>query len=200
LAEQTKNRKLFHVTVAKPYKQTFVAAQVMRIGDAYNPFFGFYEGSRVYPVTVQDGSVIQVPAVKFLKQVRAGNLHCSNLAAIAAEVASHYVMLSRELIMEEVRRDEFNSEPPSTQRCLYACDTLLEAQYWNNRIGDNGVICEVTCTGTFHRADAKLLLGDSEPLSVTKDRARAYWRGEAGNDPEWETLFVGDAKVTGVGL
>jgi hypothetical protein len=109
-------------------------------------------------------------------------------------------MLARELIMEELRRDEFNSEPPSRQRCLYACETLLEARYWTARIGDGGIICELTCTGTIQRADARLLLGDSEPLSITKDRGRAYWRGDASSDPEWETLFVGDATVTSFGL
>jgi hypothetical protein len=41
-------------------------------------------------------------------------------------------------------------------------------------------------------------LGGSEPLSVTRERARTYWRGEAGQNPEMETLFVGDAKVAGV--
>lgn len=58
----------------------------------------------------------------------------------------------------------------------------------------------MTCTGIIHRADARLLLGDSEPLSVTKERARRYWRGEIGQDPEMETLFVGDAVITGFGL
>ena len=122
------------------------------------------------------------------------------LAQLAVEVTQHYVMLCRELLMEEIRREEFNSEPPSRQHCLYACETLDEARYWNQRIGDNGAICQLTCTGTAHRADARLLLADSEPLSVTKDRARQYWRGDVGQNSEMETLFVGDAKVAGFGL
>jgi hypothetical protein len=109
-------------------------------------------------------------------------------------------MLCRELIMEEIRIAEFNSEPPSRQRCLYACDTLGEARHWKQFVGQGSTICELTCTGTIQRADAGLLLGDSEPLSVTKDRARKYWRGEAGADPQWETLFIGEAKTTGFGL
>jgi hypothetical protein len=44
------------------------------------------------------------------------------------------------------------------------------------------------------------LLGDSEPLSVTRERARKYWQGEASESPQWETLFVGEAKVTGFGF
>ena len=141
-------------------------------------------------------------AVAWLKRVQAGTIRTSPdmLARLAVEVTQHYVMLCRELIMEEIRQKEFNGAPPSRQRCLYACDTLDEARYWNQRIGENGTLCELTCTGTIHRADARLLLGDSEPLSVTKDRARKYWRGEAGEQPEWETLFVGDAIVTKVGF
>ncbi|MCX7310322.1 MAG: DUF2441 domain-containing protein [Alphaproteobacteria bacterium] len=186
--------------MTKPYKQAVVADQKVTIGEAHNPFFAFYESASDYPVTMQDMSVVQVKALKFLNQVKAGTLNCPTLATIAVEVTSHYVMLCRELIMEEIRVEEFNAEPPSRQRCLYACETLDEAKYWNQRIGEDGTICELTCTGILHRADARLLLGDSEPLSVTRDRARQYWRGDAGENPELETLFEGDATVTSFGL
>lgn len=199
--EQVTNRKLYHVTETKPYKQAFALNQSVHAGDAFNPFFGFYEGSREYGVAQPDGSTLQIKAVTFLRQVRDGQIsNCPDPVAKACDVVTHYVMLVRELLMEEIRRDEFNSEPPSRQRCLYACESVEEARHWNQRIGGNGTICELTCTGTIHRANAGLLLGDSEPLSVTKDRARAYWRGEATANPEFETLFVGDATVTEVEL
>jgi hypothetical protein len=54
--------------------------------------------------------------------------------------------------------------------------------------------------GNRHRADARLLVGDSEPLSKTVERGRTYWRGELSSSPELETLFVGDAVVTAVDL
>lgn len=190
----------FHLTETKPYKQAFVLAQVVKIGEGFTPFFGFYEGSRTYPVTIENGSTVQVPAVKFLKQVQAGNINCPTLPTVAAEVAQHYVMLCRELIMEEIRLAKFNGEPPSRQRCLYACENVEKARYWKQFVGADSTICELTCTGTIHRADASLLLGDSEPLSVTRERARRYWRGDAGESPQWETLFEGEAKVTAIGL
>ncbi|KIZ46210.1 MULTISPECIES: DUF2441 domain-containing protein [Rhodopseudomonas] len=200
MVKQIEKQKLFHVTVAKPYKQAFAPDQKVTIGEAFNPFFSFYEGSREYPITMPDGQQQNVKAVAFLRQVRDGLINSPEFAKIATEVAIHYVMLCRELIMEEIRCNEFGGNPPSRQRCLYVCETVDEARYWNKRIGESGTVCELTCSGTVHRADASLLLGDSEPLSVTKDRARQYWRGEAAGNPEWETLFVGKATISGFGL
>jgi hypothetical protein len=58
----------------------------------------------------------------------------------------------------------------------------------------------LTCTGTIHKADSRLMVKVSEPLSATRKKAQAYWRGECSADPRMETLFVGDAEVTGLGL
>lgn len=109
-------------------------------------------------------------------------------------------MLARELLMEQVRVDEFGGLPPSRQRCLYLAETADEARSWLPLLGGNGVVCELTCTGTIHKADSRQMVMLSEPLSVTTARARAYWRGDASADPRMETLFVGDAKVTGLRL
>jgi hypothetical protein len=201
MPEQVSNRTLFHVTAVKPYKQAFVANQVIHVGNTDNPFFRFYESVRQYPA-IENGQTIQLEAIRWLTAVRDGGTQPPPglLPRIAVEVAQHYVMLCRELIMEEIRVNEFNSTPPSRQKCLYACDSLERARYWNARIGDNGLICELNCTGTIHHADARLLLGGSEPLSMTRDHARAYWRGDVSDNPEMETLFAGDAVVTGFGL
>lgn len=197
MVEQVSNRTLFHVSVTNHYKQAFTAGQNVRIGEEDNPFFRFYESAREYPI-IDNGAIVNVKAVRWLTLVRDGQIKPNPgvLPLIAHEVATHYVMLGRELIMEELRRDEFGGEPPSRQRCLYACDTLEEAKHWIGRLGNpSAIICEMSCTGTIHRADAMLLLGDSEPLSVTRDRGRKYWRGEASETPEWETLFVGEARI-----
>lgn len=142
-------------------------------------------------------------AVREIRLLLVRFIHCPKclaLAAIAAEVARHYVILCRELMMEEIRVVEFQSQPPSRQRCLYVCETFDEAATWKPLVGQGSTICELRCTGMIHRADASLLLGDSEPLSVTKDRARKYWRSEMGGSPQPETLFVGNIEVVAVGL
>ena len=86
MVEQVKDHKLYHVTVTKPYKQAFTANQVVYIGDTDNAFFGFYEGAREYPVN-ENGAIVQVKAVAWLKRVRAGTIQ-PELAANPREYRS----------------------------------------------------------------------------------------------------------------
>lgn len=203
MTRQVKNKKLYHVTAPAPYKKLLVANQAIKTTKAHNPFFGFYENPITFPVTDhRTGAIIQVKAIDWLKRVRTGNISPHSVQVFAnnaADVAVHYVMFCRELIMEEMRVKAFKTRP-SRQTCIYAADTLAEAQIWNATLGGAGTICELTCTGTIFRADSSLLLGDSEPLSITRDRARQYWRGVVTATPKMETLFVGKAKVTAFGL
>lgn len=201
MGERIDSQTLYHVSVTKPYKNAFVRGQSARIGDDDCPYFRFYEGVREYPVN-DAGQTIRVKAIQWLRHVQSGRITPAPgiYPKIALEVALHYVMLCRELVMEEVRTSEFGGGPPSRQKCLYACLTLEEARRWKERLGESGSICELRCSGAVHRADASLLLADSEPLSVTRERARAYWRGDQGDSPEMETLFVGDVNVVAVDL
>jgi Protein of unknown function (DUF2441) len=202
IVEQVINAKLDHVTVAAPYKTALTAGQVLQVGVAHNPFFGFYESAVAFPVTDHvTGGTIQVKAVDWLRRVKAGTITTTpqTLATIDEDVTMHYVILSRELMMEEIRAREF-VDAPSRQTCIYASENLAEAKKWNATLGGAGSVCELTCTGTIHVADSRLLLTDSEPLSVTRDRARQYWRGDISSNPYMETLFVGDVTVTGFGF
>jgi hypothetical protein len=199
MVEQVQATIFYQFTCTKPYKQAFTAGQRVKIGDAYTPYFGYYEKPREYPVTQPDGSIINIRANAFLRQVKEGKINCPNLAAIADEVATHYNMFVRELIMEQLRLQEF-PDVPSRQRCLFLTENLDEARTWKERVKDPAIICSIECTGTIHRADANLLLSDSESLSVTQDRGRRYWRGELSEDPHREILFIGDATVTAVDL
>ncbi|MCP3475842.1 DUF2441 domain-containing protein [Bradyrhizobium sp. CCGUVB1N3] len=203
MREQVENRKLYQVTVTNNYKRAFVPGEVIDIGTEHNPFFKFYETTLEYPIADgRTGAQINVNAVDWLHRVRTGNILTSYemLADKAFEVSQHYMMLARELIMEQIRLDEFDGKPPSRQSCLYLSETLDEARAWIPLLGGQGAVCELTCTGVIHRADSRLMVKVSEPLSVTKDKARAYWRGEASADPRMETLFVGRAIVTSIGL
>ncbi|MHC4050159.1 DUF2441 domain-containing protein [Bradyrhizobium sp. 25ACV] len=115
-------------------------------------------------------------------------------------MSQHYMMLARELLMEQIRVEDFSGSPPSRQRCLYLSETVEEARTWLPLLGGNGAVCELTCTGVIHRADSRQMVMLSEPLQVTRERAQAYWQGKASADPRMETLFVGKAKITGMRL
>jgi hypothetical protein len=203
MVEKIQNKKPYQVTVTNGYKQAFVAGQSVDVGVEHNPFFKFYEATLEFPVTNGDtGATENVNAVDWLFRVRDKTILTSYemLAAKAVEVSQHYMMLARELILEQICLGEFGGEPPSRQTCLYLAETIEEARAWIPLLGGQGAVCELICTGTIHRADSRLMVKVSEPLSVTRDKARAYWRGEASADPRMETLFNGKATVSAVGL
>jgi hypothetical protein len=49
MTERLIDRKLYHMTTTKPYKQAFAANQVVRVCDQYNAFSGIYEKARIEP-------------------------------------------------------------------------------------------------------------------------------------------------------
>jgi hypothetical protein len=203
MTEDINGQKFYQITETNAYKQAFTLGQTIHVGQEFNPFFKFYETARTYPVTdALTGVAVQVDAIEWLHRAKIGAIQTSNsvLATIAWEVSQHYMMLARELLMEQIRVDEFDSAPPSRQTCLYLSDTISEAKTWAPLLGANGVVCELTCTGTIHRADSRMMVMHSEPLSTTKDRARAYWRGEATSNPRMEILFSGDTTISAIGL
>lgn len=203
MSEQVRCRTFYQVTVTNEYKRALVLNQQVTAGIEYNPFFKFYENTVEFPVTDgATGAITQINAVDWLLRVKAGTIRTSyaTLALKGVEVSQHYMMMARELLMEQIRLEEFEGKPPSRQKCLFLADTAEEARSWTPLLGGGGSVCELTCTGNIHRADSRLLVRNSEALSKTRQNARAYWRGEVGGDPRMEILFEGDAVVSAVGL
>lgn len=196
MVEKVNDRSFFHVARSLPYNpnSALEVGQILDVGYAHNPFFGFYQNEITFPVDTNEGQ-IHCKAIKFLSSVRDGAISCPTLAEKAHSIAQHYLMLTRELIMEEVRRDVAKG-CPSRQSCLWVVETSSEAEYWRNRLGGLDVkIVELVLNGTIHKADAGWLLGDSEPLSKTYKNAKSYWLGEVSDRPELEILFEGKATV-----
>ena len=110
------------------------------------------------------------------------------------------MMLARELVMEQIRIEEFEGRPPSRHSCLFLTESVAEARSWISLLGGQGAVCELVCSGIIHRADSRLMVKASEPLSITKDKARGYWHGDVNEVPRMEILFQGDAIVSAVGL
>ena len=178
-----------------PY-EPLKAGDEFDVGRETNPYFRFFETERfVVPVTLQDGSSIESPAVKFLGAAARGEVPHPNLPRLAHDVATHFVTYLREVIWENVRRDEF-PELPSRQRCLWLIPTLEGVKYWLERMKPNGYqVLRVQVTGRIHRANELYLLGDSEPMSQTIEKARLYWSGSFPEGGQEEILFEGRVKV-----
>ena len=169
----------------------------LEIGTTINPFYGFFlNHTRVYGYENLDGSQFEATPVQFIKWRRDGLIDVpeQRFSEVAFESVRHFVFLAREIIMEDVRR-EIAPDAPSRQRCMWATSEDMRP-YWSERL--DGVMASIEVDGIVHKADASFLLGDSEPLSVTYERARCYWRGDSGERPQWEYLIEGTVRVLAV--
>jgi hypothetical protein len=171
---------------------------VIEVGDQTIPFFRYFESyQRTYPVQLPDGSSQVVPAIRFLELVKDGTVNTKVLPNIACEVARHFMILSRELVWENVRLQNFRDEP-SRQRCLFLLERADQARDWIKLLGfapGTHWIVRLKATGTALKVDSRQLAGDSEPLSAWYEKARRYWRGELTDNPMTEVLFVGTVHV-----
>lgn len=185
----------FHVARVLPWNThpPMNVGETFHVGGSYNPFFGFYEEARKYPVETPTGTV-HSPAMTFLKAVSRGEVNCPSLPDIAVEIANHYLILARELLTEEVRRERF-SNLPSRRTCLWAAEDIERAHFWAERLGGACRILRLEVDGVSHSADASFLLGDSQSISETYRRAEWYWEGRMADNPECELLIEGEIRI-----
>lgn len=169
------------------------------IGGASNPYFSFFEKYRkTVPVTnSDDGSLMDVPGVKFIGAVASGEVQSDNVAGIANDLLRHFVAYVRELIWEDVRAKEF-PHLPSRQRCIWLIPNIEGVKFWVNRIGLTGTdfqVLRVRGQGRIHTASEDHLLGDSEPMDESIKKARQYWLGIVENQCTQEVIFEGRLKI-----
>lgn len=172
---------------------------VIEVGHRANPFFHFYETyKRTYPVTENPSGIVrQVPAMRFLKLVKEGTITSPILPTIACDTANHFLMLARELLWENVRSAEF-PQAPSRQRCIWLIESMADVKNWISRLGFKPnfySVVRLRATGRALKADGNCLAGDSEPLPVWFEKARAYWSGENSETPLPEVLFEGRIEI-----
>ena len=195
MADTITDKIFYHVAHNKNYvrRDPLAVGSVFTAGDETNPFFGYYDKARTYTVQ-KDGENIIVPALKFLRDVNRGRITGTDLPKQAYNVANHYSMLSRELIMEEVRL-QIAPNAPSRKTCLWVVNELGLAAYWAKKIGGKSRLLKLSLTGKIHHGDAKYLMNESEPLAETYAKATSYWQSEQTGDPLPEILFSGTATV-----
>lgn len=119
MVEIVQGKRLYQVTVTNNYKVAFVAGQTVQVGRYQNPFFKFYELTMEYPIIdSQMGTTVMLNCVELIHRVRNKTVQTSYdvLAEKAFEVSQHYMMLARELVMEQIRVEEFDGRPPSLGR------------------------------------------------------------------------------------
>lgn len=196
MVEHVRGIELFHVVQVLSYNPHPVpgVGTEIKCGTAHNPLFGYYETPMTFEVRMLDGTRRLFGAIHWLEQVEAGNVNPDNFPVAARAIAKHYQMMSRELIMENVRR-EVSPKAPSRLSCLWASDSLDQANRWFDRLEGRSILVRLEATGTILRADANLLSRGAEAYSAMVADSERYWRGEMSATPDRETLLSGTATV-----
>jgi Protein of unknown function (DUF2441) len=169
------------------------------VGGESNPYFRFFEKfHKTVPVTnTNDGKIMDVPGVKFVGEVANGKINSPDVAKIAHGILKHFVAYIRELIWEDVRKKEF-PHLPSRQRCYWLIPNIEGVKYWCGRLALEKTefqVIRVRVQGRLHKASEKYLLGDSEPLEVSIQKARQYWLGVVEESSSEEIIFEGQVTV-----
>lgn len=192
-------RDYFHINRAAPWSpfEMWREGQEIDIGGESNPYFKFFETQRKeYSVNTESGSIM-VPAAKFVGSVARGEINSPHVADIASEVIRHFVAYVRELIWEDIRKQEF-PHLPSRQRCIWLIPEREGVRFWLERLGLEGQsfqIARIRLQGRLHTGSDEHLLGDSEPMEMTLKRARQYWLGIHNDSATQEILFEGRLRV-----
>lgn len=174
---------------------------IIEVGFETNPFFKFYENNaREYPVRRSDGTTENIASMRFLQNVLQGNINPDNLPQTAYEISNHFLMLSRELVWENIRIEKYPNYP-SRQKCLWLLKNQDQIERWKKILKlepRSYSIVKVKATGRAIEVDSSHLPSDSEPLPTWYEKAYKYWEGAVTEDPLKEFLFVGKIKVTEV--
>lgn len=115
----------------------------------------------------------------------------------AADIARSFRVMLREVVFEQVRRISF-PDTPSRTTCLWACRTLDEARYWQQRIphtGEKRIYELELIQGSIHEGSEGHLTEDSENISELEERAARYWNGAKVSEGQREILCAGKLNV-----
>jgi len=192
----------FHVNMRRFYNpySAMAVGQKITIGGGFNPFFDYFRKNiSSFTLRKQDGTQQEIPALNFLRNVKEGYITPDNLPLTAFQIAEHYVILTRELIFEITRMNEF-VDAPSRQRGIWLSDGDENLNFWSKLLPSDTLesfqLVEVKATGRAHGCDAGFLIGDSELYDESLKKAHAYWSGEiASKNSQPEVLFEGELEV-----
>jgi len=194
----------FHIAMAYQYPWSRHAP--LKSGDVLtttdvNPFFNYYLNSYYPTETVKtpsgEVSFTRLQVLQELKEGRFTNPNSQHVARMGFETAKYFSNYARELIWENVRREEF-LHLPSRQRCAWLAQGEANLEYWLKRIGKKEEeinVFRVVPNGSLHTASDEHLLVDVEPYDLTLQKARKYWSGIVTNPVATEILFEGTLEI-----
>lgn len=165
---RVKGKVLYHIHKSNMFDERWkVGNKLCFSKKEYNSFFGFY--------------------TKYIIE--------KNEEKIAAESKiKEYTMLIRELIYEEVRRNEF-PRLPSRRHCIWLCDKETLG-LWLNTLGEDTSVYRVKVSGNLHMCCGEQLEDNSINYTILTDAARRYWSGEnAKTSKEREYLLEGKVEI-----
>ena len=121
----------------------------------------------------------------------------SDTANLIFQTVNDDAMITRELMFEEVRKEEY-TDLPSRLKCLYVCKTKKEMNDWINIFNrtnkKNFQLLKLKLTGKIFVGDASFILRQNISLNRKKEQAKMYWSGKKKDNIN-EYLFVGTAVV-----
>ena len=121
----------------------------------------------------------------------------NDTANLIFQTVNDDAMITRELMFEEVRKEEY-TDLPSRLKCLYVCKTKKEMNDWINIFNKTNKkdfqLLKLKLTGKIFVGDASFILRQNISLNRKKEQAKMYWSGKKKDNIN-EYLFVGTAVV-----
>jgi hypothetical protein len=208
--EVVKNHEYYHIKkLASNYKSiipenkyNWKNGQEMIFGQLYNLFFESYTRNehrmtgknQKFYISWLLNHIISVRNNKSEKIDEIENLYEDNnkILLLSAKALWTTSLIIRELIFEEVRRDQFQNYP-SRQKCIWLIKTIEGVDYWKEKI--KGEIFRVKFTGKIHVGNNKFLNADTFSLNQMRKNAFLYWSGVGSEELADEIIFEGVVKV-----
>jgi len=127
------------------------------------------------------------------------NLNPDTLFKSASKGLNDYLMFTRELIYEEVRRDNFPHLPSRSKSFHLIPDNKGAMQFWLPKLATpEHKLFKLEVNGQIHTADINHLVTDSVSPMMMKMAASHYWMGTNQDEVSNLITFRGGVKVIGI--
>lgn len=132
---------------------------------------------------------------EYLEKKTFNNEDLAELAKQTRDILHNYQILSRELTLEEIRK-EFYSDRVSRKNCIWLCEKK-QLEYWKDILKDSINVFKVRATGKVFKSNDKLLPDLAMSYNDQVEQAHKYWAPKYTelNDEKSEFLFIGHLEV-----